>query len=93
MPRIRLYATLRVLAGQSEFHLPAAEAEPVGKLLQRLVSLCPSLKGEVLSEGEQELLPYVQVFIGGRSIRDLQGLATPVPPDGEVAIFPPVAGG
>jgi len=93
VPRVRLYATLRALAGRREIHLPASEAEPVGELLRRLVALCPGLKGEVLSEGEQELLPYVQVFIGGRSIRDLQGLATPVPPDGEVAVFPPVAGG
>ena len=35
----------------------------------------------------------VNVFVEGRNIRWLEGLATPLEPDQVVDIFPPVAGG
>lgn len=91
--QIRLYATLRPLAGGKYATLEPAEGETVGTLLHRLVRQYPGLEGQLLTPGGDELLPYVQVFLSGRSVRDLQGLETPVPPDGDMAIFPPVAGG
>lgn len=91
--RIRLYATLRPLAGVREAELPAADGETVGAALQRLIANYPGLDGHLLTADAERLLPHVQVFIGGRSVRDLHGLATPLPPDADLAIFPPVAGG
>jgi len=91
--QIRLYATLRDLAGAARVEVPAAPGEPTGAVLRRLVERCPGLDGHVLTPDGTALLPHVQVFIAGRSIRDLQGLATPVPPGVDIAVFPPVAGG
>jgi len=53
----------------------------------------PALEGHLLTADGGGLLPHVQVFISGRSIRDLQGFETPLPAGVDVAIFPPVAGG
>lgn len=90
---IRLYATLRPLVGGKSVDLPAEEGEPVGDVLRRLVAQYPGLQGQLLTPDGQALLPHVQVFIAGRSIRDLQGLHTPLPAEPNMAVFPPVAGG
>ncbi len=91
--QVRLYATLRALAGAARVEVPGAPGEPVGEVLRRLVAQCPGLAGQVLTPDGSDLLPHVQVFIAGRSIRDLEGLATPIPPGVDLAVFPPVAGG
>ncbi|MFO7273426.1 MAG: MoaD/ThiS family protein [Symbiobacteriaceae bacterium] len=91
--QVRLYATLRALAGAARVEVPAEPGEPVGEVLRRLVAQCPALGDQILTPDGAELLPHVQVFIAGRSIRDLQGMATPVPPGVDLAVFPPVAGG
>ena len=91
--QVRLYATLRTLAGAARVDVPGTPGEPVGAVVRRLVEQCPALEGHVLSPDGGSLLPHVQVFIAGRSIRDLEGLATPIPPGVDLAIFPPVAGG
>ncbi|MFZ5815971.1 MAG: ubiquitin-like small modifier protein 1 [Bacillota bacterium] len=91
--RIRLYATLRPLVGGKYVDIPAEAGEPVGEVLRRLVAAYPGLQGELLTADGQALLPYVQVFIAGRSIRDLQGMETRLPADADLAVFPPVAGG
>lgn len=90
---IRLYATLRPLVGGKYVELPAEEGEPVGVILRRLVAEYPGLEGNLLTPDGQALLPHVQVFIAGRSVRDLQGLETQLPPGADLAVFPPVAGG
>lgn len=90
---IRLFATFRPLVGGKYVDLPAEEGEPVGDVLRRLVDRYPGLKGELLTPDGQALLPHVQVFLSGRSIRDLQGLQTPLPAEPNMAVFPPVAGG
>jgi molybdopterin synthase sulfur carrier subunit len=93
MVQIRFYATFRPLVGGKAVSLPVTDGEPVGAVLRRLVAAYPALQGELLTPDGEALPPYVQVFINGRSIRDLQGLATPVTEDDQLAIFPPVAGG
>jgi molybdopterin synthase sulfur carrier subunit len=90
---IRLYATLRPMVGGKAVSLPIAEGEPVGRVLRRLVEAYPGLEGELLTPDKEQLLPHVQVFLAGRSVRDLQGMATPLPENADLAIFPPVAGG
>lgn len=90
---IRFYATLRPLVGGRSVEFPVAEGEPVGSMLRRLVAAYPGLEGELLTPDGEALLPHVQVFLEGRSVRDLQGMATPLPAETSLAIFPPVAGG
>ena len=91
--KIRLFATLRPLAGDKQVELPVAPGSTVGEVLSRLVEEFPRLEGEILTSNRQALLPHVQVFIGGRSVRDMQGLATVLEDPRDMAVFPPVAGG
>ena len=91
--RIRLYATLRPLAGGKHADVPVEAGETVRTALIRLVNLYPGLEGEILTEDRQSLLPHVQVFISGESVRHLQGLETRLEETADMAIFPPVAGG
>ena len=91
--KVRLFATLRPLAGGKHVEVPAQPGETVGAVLNRLVDLHPGLEGEVLSPDRQALLPHVQVFLAGRSVRDMEGLQTVLTQADDMAVFPPVAGG
>jgi len=92
MAAVRLYAVLRDAAGQRDFDVELPAGAPIGELLKRLVALRPKLRGKILDRNGS-LPRYLAVFVNGRDIRHLSGLETPVQPDDEVAIFPPVAGG
>ncbi len=88
---VRLYATLRPLAGRRIVEL-ALDETTVGEVLDKLISQHPALR-EALLEENGEVRPYVAVMVGGRDIRHLAGLETAVAEDSELDIFPPVAGG
>jgi sulfur-carrier protein len=90
---VRFYATLRPLVGGKHIELDVAPGETVGGVLARLVDRYPALEGELLTPDRQTLLAYVQVFVSGLSIRDLEGLATVLHNPKDMAVFPPVAGG
>lgn len=90
---IRLYATLQPLVGGRSVSIASEEGDTVGSLLLRLIEAYPRLDGHLLTPDGAALLPHVQVFLSGRSVRDLQGLNTPVSESANIAIFPPVAGG
>lgn len=92
MTVVRLYAALREAAGQRDFEVELPAGAVVGELLRRLIALRPKLAGKVLDENGS-VPRYVAVFVNGRDIRHLNGLETPVQPQDEIAIFPPVAGG
>ncbi|GAA5334150.1 MULTISPECIES: ubiquitin-like small modifier protein 1 [Thermus] len=88
MPKVNLYATFRDLTGQSHLEV---EGRTVGEVLENLVRAYPKLREE-LFEGEA-LAERVSVFLEGRDVRYLAGLATPLGPDATLDLFPPVAGG
>lgn len=90
--RVKVYATLRDLVGASSVEIPAQPGEPVKALLERLAAQSPAL-GEKLWQPDGTLTGWVTVFLNGRDIRYLQGLATPFSPDDELDLFPPVGGG
>ena len=92
MVAVRLYAGLREAAGQRDFVVDLPAGALVGELLKRLIALRPNLDGKLLDESGR-VRQYVAVFVNGRDIRHLSGLQTPVQPQDEIAIFPPVAGG
>jgi molybdopterin synthase sulfur carrier subunit len=92
MTTVRLYSTLRGLAGDRAVEVPLPEQATARDVLTRLVELRPGLAGHVLDGGGQ-VPQYVGVFVDGRDIRHLQGLDTPIGPENEVYIFPPTAGG
>lgn len=67
-----------------------------GATLRDLVSAldlaCPGVRFDLCQENG-ELRQFVNVFVAGRNVRHLQGLATPIPAGASVHILPSVAGG
>lgn len=90
MPKIkvRLFANLREYTGAKELEL---EAGTVKESLEMLCNKFPGLKNMIF-KGEN-IHPYMNVFLNGRNISELNGLGTALNPDDEIAIFPPVSGG
>ena len=87
---VQIPAPLRPFAdGASELDVPAAT---VGEALANLGEERPALLSRILTP-EGELRPYVNVFVGERNVRRLDGLRTPVAPGDVMAIIPAVAGG
>lgn len=68
------------------------EAATVGEALARVGAGREALISRVLTP-EGELRPYVNVFVGERNTRHLDGLATTLDDGDVVAIIPAVAGG
>ena len=90
--RVRVYATLRDLLGTSELAVDPDGCATAGDLLQRLSAAYPAL-GQKLWDKEGRLSGLVTVLLNGRMVNFLQGLETPVSPDDELNLFPPVGGG
>jgi len=69
------------------------EAGPdVGAALAALFALHPGLRDRIQNE-RGELRRHVNVFVGSENVRDLNGLATPLPDGAELFILPAVSGG
>lgn len=87
MPKIRV----KLFAGFREF-TKTKELEMKGNTVKDvLVTLChkyPGLKDMLFKD--EKLRPHVNVFLNGDNIPSLD---TPLKPDDEIAIFPPVSGG
>lgn len=90
MPKIkvRLFANLREYTGTKELEL---EAGTVKESLEKLCKRFPGLENMIF-KGEG-IRSYMNVFLNGRNISELNGLGTALDPDDEIAIFPPVSGG
>jgi len=87
--RVNLYATFRDVAGVKHLELDGAT---VGEVLEQLLARHPEMQGK-LFDAPGVLSERVSVFVNGRDVRYLQGLATPVGPEDVLDLFPPVAGG
>jgi molybdopterin converting factor small subunit len=65
-----------------------ADAETVGAALAQIGERHPGFL-----QGEGELRPYVNVFVGAENVKSVSGLDTPVSDGDVVSIIPAVAGG
>jgi len=63
----------------------------VDAVLTRLVTTYPDLQRRIYTQGT--LARWVNVFVGEDDIRHLQGPATPLGPEAQLAVFPALAGG
>ncbi len=91
--KINFYATLRQVVGTKtvEFSLP--ENTTVRQAIAGIVAQYPGLRRMLLDENN-ELHPYVHVFINGRDAPYLENaMETVLQPDDGVDIFPAVGGG
>lgn len=64
----------------------------IREVLEALDRQFPGMKGQ-LCEPDGEVRSFINVFVNGTEIRQLQGLATVVADADEVSIIPAMAGG
>ena len=75
--------------GQVEVTL---EGQTVGDAMGQLVQKYPTLRPH-LYNGDGQLRPFVNLFVGRDNIRDLQGLQTLLDPQARLLLVPSIAGG
>jgi molybdopterin synthase sulfur carrier subunit len=85
MPVVKLFASLRKLAGTKE---PSITEASLGEALSGLARQCPALDGIVLENGQ--IRPHFVITINGYNAIDLNAV---VMEQDIIAIFPPIAGG
>ena len=68
------------------------DGQTVGDAMEQLVQKYPTLRPH-LYNGDGQLRPFVNLFVGGSNVRDLQGLATPLDAQTRVLLVPSIAGG
>jgi sulfur-carrier protein len=89
MTTVRIPPTLRAETnGQRQVE---AAGGTVRELLDDLTARFPSLRGQLLEE--EELAPFVNVYVEGEDVRTKEGLETPVREGGTVILLPAMAGG
>ena len=89
MTTIRIPPTLRAETG-GERQVPAA-GDTVRELLDDLISRFPGLRSQLVED--EELAPFVNVYVEGEDVRTLDGLDTPVKSGSTVILLPAMAGG
>ncbi len=85
----KLFADLAEVAGTGEPTV-TDDVETVGEALDELLTAHPAL-AERVCDADGELADHVNLLHNGEPASE--GLATPVSPDDELALFPPVSGG
>jgi sulfur-carrier protein len=68
-----------------------AEGATVGEVFTGLISQHPDLEDSLFEDGS--LRGFINVYVDDEDVRYLDGLASDVEPDTEIAIMPAVAGG
>jgi molybdopterin synthase sulfur carrier subunit len=89
MTTVRIPPTLREEVGGAR--QVDAEGATVRELLDDLTSRFPALRERVLEE--DELAPFVNLYVEGEDVRTREGLETPVREGGTVILLPAMAGG
>ncbi|TKK90356.1 MoaD/ThiS family protein [Herbidospora galbida] len=81
----------RTAAGIGDARLTCV-AETVGEAIAWLAETHPPLRQRVLT-GSDRLASWVNVYVDGDDIRELDGLGTQLPADREIIVLPALAGG
>ena len=90
MPVLKIPTPLRSYTnGQVEVTLSGSN---VSEVMGQLVEKYPTLKPH-LYNGDGQLRPFVNLFVGENNISDLQGLDTPLENNTRVILIPSIAGG
>ena len=89
MTSVRIPPTLREQVGGSR--QVDAEGETVRELLDDLMGRFPSLRTQLVED--DELAPFVNVYVEGEDVRTKEGLETEVRPGATVILLPAMAGG
>ncbi len=75
--------------GQAEVNVAG---ENVAEAMEHLVEQYPALRPH-LYNGNGQLRPFVNLFLGENNVKDLQGLETPIDQNARLLLIPSIAGG
>ena len=75
--------------GQTEIPV---QGETVGSAMQDLIGQYPALRPHLFN-GQEELRPFVNLFLNNENIKDLQSLGTPLKEGDKLMLIPSIAGG
>lgn len=90
MATIRIPTPLRsYTGGQNEIRV---QGPTVADAMQDLVGQYPTLRPHLFN-GDEQLRPFVNLFLNNENVKDLQGLATPVADGDRLMLIPSIAGG
>ena len=90
MASIRLPTPLRPYAGgQTEVQVTGVT---VSEALDSLFSHHPALRPHLVTQDNQ-LRPFVNLFLGEDNVNELEGLQTPLQADARLMLLPSIAGG
>lgn len=90
MSTLKIPAPLRPYAGgQSKIEL---QGGTVAEALNHLLSDYPDMRQHIMN-GDDELRPFVNLFLNGENVKDLQGAETPLGKDDRLVLIPSIAGG
>jgi len=89
MTTVRIPPTLRIETG-GERQVPAVGGT-VRELLDDLISRFPGLRAQLVED--DDIAPFVNVYVEGEDVRTLDGLDTPVITGSTVILLPAMAGG
>lgn len=89
---VRLFATLRDIAGQKEITVPFEDGQTVRDFIATIDGMMPELGQEIVDENG-ELTGLVHVMVHGRNIHWLDGMDTRIKASDQLVLMPPSAGG
>ncbi len=92
MKRLKLFATLRDLAGAKEIFVPFDHGQSARELIEAIKVVNPALGSQIL-DSAGNMTGVVHILVEGRNIEWLKGLDTMIREKDEVILIPPVAGG
>lgn len=90
MTIVRLPTPLRPYAsGQSDIEV---KGSTVSEALESLLGSYPALRPHLLNN-ENQLRPFVNLFLGEDNVNELQGMQTPLKEGDRLLLLPSIAGG
>lgn len=89
---IKIYATLRQIAGGKSIHLDTTPPTSVGQMVEALFARYPAMQDTLLLRNG-DMHSAFHILINGRDARYLNGMETIISGEDDVRIFPPVGGG
>jgi sulfur-carrier protein len=92
MKTLKLFATLRDLAGVRELEVPFEHGQTVRELVETIRDIQPELAEEIVN-AEGEMTGLVHILVHGRHTQWLDGLDTVIKDSDVVVLMPPSAGG
>ena len=88
--KVKLFANFREITKKKEVEVDV-KGSTVKDAVFSLIKAYPGL-GPIMMN-DQELKPYVNILLNGKTIKDQEGIASLIKSGDEIAIFPPVSGG